>query len=81
MTEQPREPAIVLEGVSKRFGGRPVVDNLSLEIPQGTSFGLIGPNGAGKTTTIKMLMGLLRPDPAFFAPASASTARARWGSK
>lgn len=62
MTEQPHEPAIVLEGVTKRFGGRPVVDNLSLKIPQGTSFGLIGPNGAGKTTAIKMLMGLLRPD-------------------
>jgi ABC-2 type transport system ATP-binding protein len=53
--------ALELMGLSKRFGKTWAVDNLSLEIPRGSTFGLIGPNGAGKSTTIKMLMGMLRP--------------------
>ncbi len=55
------QPAIHLSGLSKRFGRTWAVDDLSLEVPRGSTFGLIGPNGAGKTTTIKMLMGVLRP--------------------
>jgi len=54
-------PAVELRGLSKQFRRTSAVDNLSLEIARGTTFGLIGPNGAGKSTTIKMLMGLLRP--------------------
>jgi ABC-2 type transport system ATP-binding protein len=52
-------PAIELSGVSKRFGRTLAVDNLSLTIARGSTFGLLGPNGAGKSTTIKMLMGML----------------------
>ncbi|MFH1919580.1 MAG: ABC transporter ATP-binding protein [Planctomycetota bacterium] len=52
-------PAIELVGLSKRFGRTLAVDDLSLEVPRGSAFGLIGPNGAGKSTTIKMLMGML----------------------
>jgi ABC-2 type transport system ATP-binding protein len=53
------EAGIELVGLTKRYGRATVVDNLSLVIPRGTTFGLIGPNGAGKSTTIKMLMGML----------------------
>jgi ABC-2 type transport system ATP-binding protein len=52
-------PAITLLGLTKRFGRSLAVDNLSLNIPRGCTFGLLGPNGAGKSTTIKMLMGML----------------------
>lgn len=52
-------PAIELFGLTKRFGRTLAVDNLSLNIPRGSTFGLLGPNGAGKSTTIKMLMGML----------------------
>ncbi|HLJ94279.1 MAG TPA: ABC transporter ATP-binding protein [Gemmataceae bacterium] len=53
--------AIELNGVTRRFGKATAVDDLTLRIPQGHTFGLIGPNGAGKSTTIKLLMGILRP--------------------
>jgi ABC-2 type transport system ATP-binding protein len=49
-------------GLTKRFGGRPVVDALDLEVGQGEVFGFLGPNGSGKTTTARMLLGLIRPD-------------------
>lgn len=52
-------PAIELVGLTKRFGRTLAVNNVSLEIPRGSTFGLLGPNGAGKSTTIKMLMGML----------------------
>jgi len=54
--------AIALESVSKRYGDRVGVHDLSLRIAAGEVFGYIGPNGAGKTTTIRMLLGLLRPE-------------------
>ena len=54
--------AIDILGLSKRFGQKIAVDNLSLSIPRGSFFGLVGPNGAGKTTTLRMATGLLRPD-------------------
>jgi len=53
---------ISITGVSKSFGRKTAVANLTLEIPPGQIFALLGPNGAGKTTTIKMIAGLLRPD-------------------
>jgi len=52
---------IELEGVTKRFGEKVAVDNLTLSVPGGELFAFLGPNGAGKTTTIKMLAGLLKP--------------------
>jgi ABC-2 type transport system ATP-binding protein len=54
-------PALLIRGLTKRYGDRLAVNNLNLTIPQGELFGFLGPNGAGKTTTIKMLVGLLRP--------------------
>jgi ABC-2 type transport system ATP-binding protein len=54
--------AIRVEGLTKRFGGKPAVDGLSLEVHEGEVFGFLGPNGAGKTTTIRLLLGLIRAD-------------------
>jgi ABC-2 type transport system ATP-binding protein len=54
--------AIDVRGLTKRFGGRPVVDHIDLAVPKGRIVGFLGPNGSGKTTTIRMLCGLLRPD-------------------
>ena len=54
-------PAVVAEGLTKRFGDEVAVDGLDLSVPAGTVYGFLGPNGAGKTTTIGMLTTLLRP--------------------
>ena len=54
--------AIEVEGLSKSFGGRAVVHDLSMQVKRGTIYGFLGPNGSGKTTTIRMLCGLLTPD-------------------
>jgi ABC-2 type transport system ATP-binding protein len=56
------EHALVLDGVTKRFGKHTAVDNLSLRIPTGSIYGFLGPNGAGKTTTIRMVMSIFYPD-------------------
>ena len=57
-------PDIVIDvhGLTKSFGGRVVVRDLSMQVKRGTIFGFLGPNGSGKTTTIRMLCGLLTPD-------------------
>ncbi len=57
-------PDVVIDvhGLTKRFGGRPVVRDLSMQVRRGTIYGFLGPNGSGKTTTIRMLCGLLTPD-------------------
>jgi ABC-2 type transport system ATP-binding protein len=52
---------IELKNVSKRYGTKTAVHDLSLSVPAGELFAFLGPNGAGKTTTIKMLCGLLFP--------------------
>jgi ABC-2 type transport system ATP-binding protein len=54
-------PAIRVEGLTKRFGGRAAVTNLSMDVPRGVVAGFVGPNGAGKTTTLRVLLGLVRP--------------------
>jgi ABC-2 type transport system ATP-binding protein len=54
--------ALRLRGLTKRFGETTAVDNLDLDVPRGSFYGLVGPNGAGKTTTLSMATGLLRPD-------------------
>jgi lipopolysaccharide export system ATP-binding protein len=48
--------------VAKSYGGRRVVDDVSLEVKGGEVIGLLGPNGAGKTTTFHMMVGLVQPD-------------------
>jgi len=57
-----RGTAIDVHGLTKRYGGRAVVDHFSIRVERGTIFGFLGPNGSGKTTTIRMLCGLLTPD-------------------
>src|SRR5215475_1497392 len=56
-----REPAVVIDQLTKKFGTFVALDNLSLRVDRGQILGFIGPNGAGKTTTIKILVGLVRP--------------------
>src|SRR6266581_34493 len=53
--------AIETKALTRKFGQRVAVDNLTLSIPQGTVFGFLGPNGAGKTTTVRMLAALIAP--------------------
>ncbi|MGI4894117.1 MAG: ABC transporter ATP-binding protein [Janthinobacterium lividum] len=55
-------PALVLRGLTKRFGTKVAVAGLDLDVPAGSFYGVVGPNGAGKTTTLSMATGLLRPD-------------------
>jgi len=57
-----RELAIDVQGLTKRFGDKTVVDHFSMQVPKGAIYGFLGPNGSGKTTTIRMICGLLTPD-------------------
>jgi ABC-2 type transport system ATP-binding protein len=54
--------ALSVQGLTKRYGARTVVDALDIELPRGVVAGFVGPNGAGKTTTMAMLLGLVRPN-------------------
>ena len=54
--------AIDVRALSKRYGGRTVVDQVDLQVQRGRICGFLGPNGSGKTTTIRLLCGLLTPD-------------------
>lgn len=53
------EPIVRLIGVTKTIGRRPIIQDLTLDIPSGQVFGFLGPNGSGKTTTIRMMVGLM----------------------
>ncbi len=66
-TNQLRPFALETDGLTKRFGERVVVDDVTVEVPRATAFGFLGHNGAGKTTLIRMLLGL--------TPATAGSAR------
>ncbi|MFD5830170.1 ABC transporter ATP-binding protein [Lentzea sp. NPDC060358] len=52
---------VTTEKLTKRYGDRAVVDEVSLSVRRGEVYGFLGPNGAGKTTTIRMLLGLVKP--------------------
>ncbi|MGN6362166.1 MAG: ABC transporter ATP-binding protein [Thermomicrobiales bacterium] len=56
-----QEIVLRVAGLTKRYGDRAVVRNLSLEVRRGEVFGFLGPNGAGKTTAIAMMLGLVQP--------------------
>ncbi len=56
------DAVIDVKGLTKRYGGRAVVDDFSIKVERGQIYGFLGPNGSGKTTTIRMLCGLLTPD-------------------
>ena len=53
---------IELNNITKSYGNFVAVDDLSLQVPNGSIYGFIGPNGSGKTTTIRMIMNILYPD-------------------
>ena len=55
-------PALLVDGLSKRFGGVVAIDQLSFEVPSGQVLGIIGSNGAGKTTAFDLISGFLTPD-------------------
>ena len=57
----PDEPALVVEHLTKQFGERLAVDDVSFSVGVGEVFGFLGPNGAGKTTTVRMLATLIAP--------------------
>jgi branched-chain amino acid transport system ATP-binding protein len=62
MTSDQRPPILVVEDVSKAFGGLRAVDHASLDVAEGSITGLIGPNGAGKTTLFNLISGFMKPD-------------------
>jgi len=53
---------LALHSVSKSFGGKPAVSDVSFTVNPGEIIGFLGPNGAGKTTTLRMALGLIKPD-------------------
>jgi ABC-type multidrug transport system ATPase subunit len=78
------ETAVHLRKVTKRFGAKTAVDEVTLSIPMGSVYGLIGPNGAGKTTTFSMMAGYLHPTEGSveilgFKPSAVDELRSRLG--
>ena len=56
------DAAISVSGLSRHFGSRKALDDVTLHVPRGSVFGLVGENGAGKTTLIRHMLGLLTPE-------------------
>jgi ABC-2 type transport system ATP-binding protein len=56
------ETVLEIKNLSKAFGSRTVVTDISFNVQRGEIFGFLGPNGSGKTTTIRMALGIIRPD-------------------
>lgn len=61
MEQSMNEVIISLEGLTKKYDNKPVVDHMNLDIRRGEIFGLLGPNGAGKSTTMNMVCSLVKP--------------------
>ncbi len=61
-SENVPEPVLHIEGLTKTFGSRTVVDYVSFDVKRGEMFGFLGPNGSGKTTTIRMCLDIIRPN-------------------
>jgi ABC-2 type transport system ATP-binding protein len=59
--ETSAEPAVLTQGLTKRFGAFTAVDHVDLRVEAGELYGFLGPNGAGKSTTLRMLCGILEP--------------------
>lgn len=53
--------ALILDGLTKRYGDFTAVREVSLRVPEGSIYGFLGPNGAGKTTTIRMILDIVKP--------------------
>ncbi|MFN3697545.1 MAG: LPS export ABC transporter ATP-binding protein [Pseudobdellovibrio sp.] len=62
MSETPTSSYLVIQNISKKYGERVVVKDVSFEVQSGQVVGLLGPNGAGKTTSFYMVVGLVKPD-------------------
>lgn len=62
-----KAPLAEFRGVSKGFGKKLALDNVTLTIGRGKVIGLLGPNGSGKTTMIKLMNGLIRPTKGSFS--------------
>ena len=58
----PREGILAADGLQKNYGGRRVVNDVSIDVMRGEAVGILGPNGAGKTTCFYMVTGLVEPD-------------------
>ena len=58
----PAGPGVLVEGITKRYGARTALDDVSIDVPAGSVLALLGPNGAGKTTLVRVLTTLIRPD-------------------
>ena len=56
------EPAVRLDHVTKSFGSRRVLDDVSLDVPEGCGFAILGRSGTGKSVTLRHIIGLMRPD-------------------
>jgi ABC-2 type transport system ATP-binding protein len=75
-------PALEVEGLTRRYGARVVVDDLRLQVLEGDVYGFLGPNGAGKTTAMRCMLGLIRRDAGtvrFFGEADPVAARRHVG--
>lgn len=61
MMKQKKQPIVLINNFTMRFGDTTVIENLSFDVARGETFGLLGSNGSGKTTTIRSLLGIYRP--------------------